>query len=129
MVEGRAVAGGVASMRYEPSSEVRHAAAMRLMQRVEAITKQALVKEIVPAPGDIKSSLADRHLIDELEGLRLAQSGPLKRSTDGYFRYRGDSSGMTHYTTVQRLIDKGLMEYGNSCRSFVMLTEEGKRGA
>jgi hypothetical protein len=115
-------------MRHEPSSEVRHAAAMRLMQRVEAITKQARV-EIVPSPGDIRSSLADRHLIDELEGIRLAQHGPLKRSTDGYFRLRNDSQGMAHHTTIQRLINKGLMEYGNSCRSFVMLTEEGKRGA
>ena len=116
-------------MKYEPSSEVRHAAALRLMQRVEAITKQAKEMEIVPMPGDIKSSLADRHLIDELEALRLAQYAPLKRHHDGYFRPRRDSQGVTHHTTVQRLIDKGLMEYGNSCRSFVMLTEEGKRGA
>jgi hypothetical protein len=115
-------------MKYEPSSEVRHAAALRLMQRVEAITKQAKEMEIVPMPGDIKSSLADRHLIDELEALRLAQYGPLKRGTDGYFRPRSDSQGVTHYTTVQRLIDKGLMKFGNSCRSFVVtLTEEGKR--
>ena len=116
-------------MRYEPSSEVRHAAALRLMQRVEAITRQAMVREIVPAPGDVKSSLADRHLIDELEALRLARNTPLKRCPDGYFRRRHDGQGVAHFTTIQRLIDKGLMEYGNSCRSFVMLTEEGKRGA
>jgi hypothetical protein len=113
-------------MRYEPSSEVRHAAAVRLMQRVEAITKQAMVTEIVPAPGDIKSSLADRHLIDELEALRLARYAPLKRHHDGYFRPRRDSQGVTHHTTVQRLIDKGLMKFGNSCKSFVILTEAGK---
>ena len=115
-------------MRHEPSSEMRHAAAVRLMQRVEAITRQARVTEVVPAPGDIPSSLADRHLIDELEALRLASYAPLKRCQDGYFRPRQDSQGVTHHTTVQRLIDKGLMEWGNSCRSFVLLTEEGKRG-
>jgi hypothetical protein len=117
-------------MRYEPSSEVRRAAALRLMQRVEAITKQTRVREIVPAPGDIRSSLEDRHLIDELEALRFAQHSPLKRCPDGYFRPRRvDGLGAAHHTTVQRLLNKGLMEYGNSCRSFVMLTEEGKRGA
>jgi hypothetical protein len=116
-------------MKYEPSSQARRAAALRLMQRVEAITKQAMVKEIVPMLGDVKSSLADRHLIDELEALRLARYAPLKRGQDGYFRPRQDAQGVTHHTTIQRLIDKGLMEYGNSCRSFVLLTEEGKRGA
>ena len=116
-------------MRYEPSSEVRRAAALRLMQRVEAITRATKVREIVPAPGDVRSSLEDRHLIDELEAIRLAQYAPLKRSTDGYFRPRSDSQGVAHHTTIQRLLNKGLMEYGNSCRSFVMLTKEGKRGA
>jgi hypothetical protein len=114
-------------MKYEPSSEVRHAAATRLMQRVEAITKQARIVEVVPLAGDRSTSLADRHLIDELEGLRMAERGPLRRSPDGYFRGRKDSHGGVHYTAINRLIDKGLMAWGNSCRSYAVLTEEGKR--
>jgi hypothetical protein len=116
-------------MKHEPASKARHDAALRLMQRVEAITKQARA-EIVPAPGDVKASLADRHLLDELEALRLAEYGAMRRGPDGYFKLRDrDSQGGAHHTTIQRLIDKGLLKYGNSVRTFVVLTESGRGGA
>ena len=59
-------------MKYEPSSEVRHAAAMQLMERVDRLMKAERVVEHVPVAGDPppgRSFLAEQRAAEEFDVL------------------------------------------------------------
>jgi hypothetical protein len=119
-------------MRYEPSSEVRHAAAMRLMQRVESLMKAELVAVPVafvgdPPPG--RDALAERHVFEEVQALLLAEDGPLRTagSDNMFFRAKltaGKKKTMINRAVIAHLIRKGKMRWINSSHTACELVHD-----
>lgn len=125
-------------MRYEPSSEVRHAAAMRLMERVDRLMKGERVMEHVPVPGDPppgRSVLAERQASEEFDVLRLASGGPLRaygleqgnmfcRAKLAMDHNCAKTKTMVKRAVIMRLVDKGLMRWINSSRTAVEVVRD-----
>ena len=119
-------------MRYEPSSEVRHAAAMRLMQRVERLMEAERVAVPVafvgdPPPG--RSILAEREVFEEVQALLLAEDGPLRThgQDNMFFRAKlvaGKKKTMINRAVIKHLISKGKMRWINSAKTAVELVRD-----
>ena len=119
-------------MRYEPSSEVRHAAAMRLMERVERLVKAERVAVPVPFAGDPppgRSILAEREVFEEVQALLLAEDGPLRThgQDNMFFRAKlvaGKKKTMINRAVIKHLISKGKMRWINSAKTAVELVRD-----
>jgi len=120
-------------MRYEPSSEVRHAAAMRLMERVSRLVKAERIAVPVafvgdPPPG--RSVLAEREVFEEVQALLLAEDGPLRTNGSGdnmFFRAKlvaGKKKTMINRAVIKHLISKGKMRWINSAKTAVELVRD-----
>jgi hypothetical protein len=124
-------------MKYEPASKARHDAALRLMQRVEAITKRTRV-EPVPTQDEIdKAERRSREgeapcaLINQFEILALAAAYPsLKRVGNNGAHFVVSPS--THEKdlisgrAVRQLVELGLLAWVNEAHTAVVLTESGR---
>jgi hypothetical protein len=120
-------------MRYEPSSEVRQAAAMRLMERVDRLMKAERI-EHVPVPGDPppgRSVLAERERFEEQLVLGMASGGPLRvygsEQANLFCQAKyvdPKKKTMVPRAVIMRLIDKGFMRWINNSRTAVELVRD-----
>ena len=125
-------------MKYEPSSEVRHAAAMQLMERVDRLMKAGRIVEHGPVAGDPppgRSFLAEQRAAEEFDVLRLASGGPLRaygleqgnmfcRAKLAMDHHSAKAKTMVKRAVIMRLVDKGLMRWINSSRTAVELVHD-----
>jgi hypothetical protein len=121
-------------MKYEPASIARSELARRITARATAAMRET--KVIVAAPGEPppgQSALDRLQQFDEQRALAVASKCPALRQTNhGGFNmfvaakhsHCGDTS--VHRHVIQRLVDKQLMEWGNSAHSFAILTQRGR---
>ena len=127
----------VSRMRYEPSSDVRHAAASGTAYgECRASNEGGLCRSAGslslgdPPPG--RSFLAEQRAAEEFDVLRLASGGPLRaygleqgnmfcRAKLAVEHNSAKRKTMVKRAVIMRLVDKGLMRWINSSRTAVEL--------
>lgn len=121
-------------MQHESASKARSELARRITERAARMVETRVV---VPAPGEPEqgqSALDRQREAEEQRALFLGHKSPAFRQvTHGNFNtfiivkcphWHGDTK--TDRTVIQRLVDKGLMEWVNSCHSAAVLTDRGR---
>lgn len=125
-------------MKFDPASDMRQSAAIRLMQRANAMERSKRV-QVVPAPGEpdparLANARRIREQIDqEHAALLIARSAPaLKRDRGQSNTFRPaprvQPIAKVDGKTVNRLICEDKMRWVNDAHTAVVITDKGRGG-